>query len=89
MSDLTNTDPEAKFLALREPPPSEAVVGLLEVLLAQARSGHIRALAFATVNAGRSVGTGYSIEERGVEAHALIGGLERVKLRVLSLDEVG
>ena len=87
MSDLT--EGEAKLLAIGDVPPSEAVIGLLEELLRLARAGHIRAIAFATVNAGRSMGTGYTIEERGVEAHALVGGLERVKLRVLSLDGVG
>lgn len=80
---------EPKLLALGDLAPSEAVVGLLEDLLELAKNGRIRAIAFATVNAGRSVSTGYSTEERGVEAHALVGGLERVKMRVLSLDEVG
>lgn len=73
----TDPDPEAKLLALRDPPPSEA------------RSGHIRAIAFASVNAGRNISTGYIFEELGVEVHALVGGLERTKLRLLSLDEVG
>ena len=88
---MSNTDPdhEAKLLALRDPPPSEAVVGLCKLLLAEARSGHIRAIAFASVNAGRNISTGYIFEELGVEVHALVGGLERTKLRLLSLDEVG
>ncbi len=69
--------------------PSASVVELLEDLLRLARSGHIRAIAYATVNAGRSVGTAFAVEEPGLEEHALVGGLERVKMRLLSRDEAG
>ncbi len=68
--------------------PSASVVELLEDLLERARSGHLRAIACATVNAGRGVGTAFAVEEHGLEEHALVGGLERVKMRLLSRDEV-
>ena len=78
-----------KLLAVGDIAPSEAVVGILEELLKLAKSGHIRAIAFASVEVSRNISTGYSFEELGVEVHALVGGLERTKLRLLSLDEVG
>lgn len=39
--------------------PDEALVALLERLLEDARSGDLRAIAYATVRAGGAVGTGW------------------------------
>ena len=78
-----------KLLSIGDIKPAAGVVEMLESLLELAKSGHIRAIAFASVEVGRNISTGYSFEERGVEVHALVGGLERIKLRLLSLDEVG
>lgn len=80
--------PPAPVRELSKPAPSTVVIELLEDLLARARTGYIRAIAYATVNTGRNVSTAFAVEEHGVEEHALVGGLERVKLRLLSRDEV-
>lgn len=64
--------------------PSSGAVALLEQVLADARRGHVRSVAFATVSVGRNVGTGYHLEERaGLEPSALVGALERLKVRIL------
>lgn len=41
-----------------EPPPAE-LIGTLETLLAAARTGHLRALAYATVREGGLCGVGW------------------------------
>lgn len=90
MADETGTLGQAVAVrVIGGPAPSAVVVELLEDLLALARTGHIRAIAYATVNAGRGVSTAFAVEEPGIEEHALVGGLERVKLRLLSRDEAG
>ena len=78
-----------KLLSIGDIKPAAGVVEMLESLLELAKSGHIRAIAYATVNAGRFVGTAFAVEEPGIEERALVGGLERVKLRLLSRDEAG
>lgn len=83
-----STDSQAGIRVLDHLAPSMAVVEILEDLLVRARSGHIRAIAYATVNAGRCVSTAFAVDEPGLEEHALVGGLERVKMRLLSRDEV-
>lgn len=70
--------------------PSGGAVELLEGVLADARRGHVRSVAFATVSTERCVGTGYHLEERaGLEPHALVGALERLKVRILTTDGSG
>lgn len=65
-------------------------VTMLEMVLADARSGKVRSVAFATVNRERCISTGYNVEEReGLVPSALVGALERLKLRILSADVVG
>lgn len=88
MADETGSQGQAGVRVIGGPAPSAVVLKLLEDLLERARAGHIRAIAYATVSTGRSVGTAFAVEEPGLEEHALVGGLERVKLRLLSRDEV-
>lgn len=55
------------------------VVGLLRDMLQKAEAGEIVALALATENTGREIGTAYAGD---LSVFALIGALEHLKLRI-------
>lgn len=65
---------------VREAVPS--VVEMLEQLLAEARRGEIRALAFATVHEGFWIGTGNAASQDEPVGPALLGAVTQLQARL-------
>lgn len=60
--------------------PNAELVGMLEGILEEARTGEIRSAAVAAVKRSQTVSTGYNIGDASI--FELIGALEHVKLRI-------
>ncbi len=68
--------------AVEGDPPDPSIIEKLELILAKARSGELKALAICTVNADRAIGTSYRATD-GTDIFALMGALDIVKSRIV------